>query len=87
MARVTRAAAAAARPSLDALDDALLLHIIGVMISDDGFDAVHDAEEAWHPTHLASLACVSRCASRRRRCTDAPLAPCALVVMISARKR
>jgi hypothetical protein len=57
MARVTRAAAAAARPSLDALDDALLLHIIGVMISDDSAAA----EEAWHPSHLARLACVSRC--------------------------
>jgi hypothetical protein len=69
MAPMTRAKSAA-RPTLEALDDGLLLRIADVMISDDSARRgmpPHDAqrpEAAWHPAHLARLACVSRCVRR-----------------------
>jgi hypothetical protein len=70
MARAKSAQTAAARPSLLALDDAVLLRVIDIMISDNS--AARNGLEPWHPAHLASLACVSRCvcgraAGRRRR--------------------
>jgi hypothetical protein len=56
----------AAHPFLEALDDGLLLRVIDIMISDNSArrGVPHDAqrpEPAWHPAHLARLACVSRC--------------------------
>jgi hypothetical protein len=86
MAPVTRAKSAA-RPSLDALDDGLLLRIADVMISDDSARRgvpPHDAqrpEPAWHPAHLARLACVSRCV---RRGVDAQRGGAPLVVWCRA---
>jgi hypothetical protein len=74
-AKRAKAAARAACAWLDALDDALLLRIFALLGDDSGRKAGvaaaisrsgdDDDEEAWHPAHLARLACVSRCVRSR----------------------